>query len=183
MIYEIRFKTKILTLFVIGFIGLFIVQKSAYAQMGGAMMQDGVTGQTLQTAVSTLLQKYKVSSIQNLDCNKVTNPDFEKFGDVVMGAMAGNEQSHSAMEKRMGGEGSQTLKNAHIKMGQRYLGCANGMRGGVGHMMGYGYGRGMMGGGYNPWSLLGLVTWLALLSFLITGTVFFWKQIKNQKKK
>ncbi len=47
-------------------------------------------------------------------------------------------------------------------------------------MMGYynwNWGGNMMGNV----GLLGLLTWIALLAFLITGTLYFWKQINRKK--
>ena len=41
-------------------------------------------------------------------------------------------------------------------------------------MMGYGN---MMGGA----GVFGLITWIALLSFLILGSIYFWKEINNKK--
>lgn len=40
----------------------------------------------------------------------------------------------------------------------------------------FGYGN-MMGGA----GVLGLLTWLALLAFLILGSVYFWKEINKKK--
>lgn len=44
-------------------------------------------------------------------------------------------------------------------------------------MMGSIYG--MMGGG-SQWGLLGLITWMALLAFLILGSIYFWKEINKK---
>lgn len=41
-------------------------------------------------------------------------------------------------------------------------------------MMGY---ETMMGG----WGIFGLITWLALLAFLIFGSIYFWKEINRKK--
>lgn len=52
-------------------------------------------------------------------------------------------------------------------------------------MMGYG---GMMGGWQNPfWGglcfFLGVITWIALIVFLVSGTIFFLKKSKDSDKK
>lgn len=47
-------------------------------------------------------------------------------------------------------------------------------------MMGaFGYGNGMMG----SFGLFGLLTWLAMLTFLILGSMFFWKELNKSKRK
>lgn len=40
----------------------------------------------------------------------------------------------------------------------------------------YGYNN-MMG----SWGIFGLVTWIALLAFLILGAIYFWKGINRRK--
>lgn len=42
-------------------------------------------------------------------------------------------------------------------------------------MMGY------YGGGMGLGSLFGLVTWIALLAFLILGAMYFWKELHRRK--
>ncbi len=89
------------------------------------------------------------------------------------------EQQHTAMENMMGGEGSATVKQAHINMGRAYLGCWSNYNGapsmmsmigyfynntstpqayglpGYGMMNGY-YGNGMMGRGFaSGWNMMG----------------------------
>ena len=43
-------------------------------------------------------------------------------------------------------------------------------------MMGYGYSNMMSNMG-----IFGLVTWIALLAFLILGSIYFWKEINKSK--
>jgi uncharacterized membrane protein len=38
---------------------------------------------------------------------------------------------------------------------------------------------GMMGGG--SWGFFGLLTWLALIVFLVLGSMFFWKEINRKR--
>lgn len=45
-------------------------------------------------------------------------------------------------------------------------------------MMGNFYGGMMAGTGLGP--LLGLITWIALISFFILGSVYFWKMINKK---
>lgn len=41
----------------------------------------------------------------------------------------------------------------------------------------FGYGYNMMGG----FGLFGLVTWIAMLTFLVLGSLYFWKEINKKK--
>ena len=43
-------------------------------------------------------------------------------------------------------------------------------------MMGYGYGN-MMG----SWGALGVITWGALVAFLVLGSIYFWNGISKKK--
>lgn len=51
----------------------------------------------------------------------------------------------------------------------------------------YGLMHGMMGDWISPWfwglaSIPGLLTWLALLTFLILGSLYFWERLKKNKE-
>ena len=48
-------------------------------------------------------------------------------------------------------------------------------------MMGNFYGS-MMGGYFGFGAIFGLVTWIALLSFLIFGSIHFWQEINRKKR-
>ncbi|MDP2926728.1 MAG: hypothetical protein Q8N65_01145 [bacterium] len=89
-----------------------------------------------------IMKAQGVSEISDIDCQKATDDQFEVLGDAVMGVMHPNEQDHELMDQMMGGQGSPSLKAAHILMGKRYLGCLSGTAG-YGMMSGFG----MMGGG------------------------------------
>lgn len=43
-------------------------------------------------------------------------------------------------------------------------------------MMGYGYYSNMMGN----WGLFGILTWLAVIVFLVLGSIYFWKKINKK---
>ena len=42
--------------------------------------------------------------------------------------------------------------------------------------MGYNFG-GMMGGG--AWSLIGSITWVLVVAYLVLGIMFFWQELKK----
>lgn len=44
-------------------------------------------------------------------------------------------------------------------------------------MMGYNFG-GMMGGG--TWGLLGSVAWILVVTYLVLGILYFWKELQKK---
>lgn len=163
-------------------VGLAIVPK-AFAQMG-MMGSDSATQQNtqeLQNQVNVVLKSQNISSLNQLNCKIVTPDQFEKVGDAYMGVMAGNEENHSFMEQRMGGDNSENLKNVHIQMGKNYLGCQTNKGGGFSMMGwgGYGYGNMMNGSWGWGFGLLGLLFWLVAFVDLILLGIFLWKRIKK----
>lgn len=157
-------------------------------------------GASLNDLVVKILQKQKVNKVSDLDCSKISEKDLEELGEAVMSKMHPDKRVHEFMDRMMGGEGSESLRNAHIMMAKRFLGCVDsfswmgmmsplmmmgdltfdknfyGGERGWGKMMGYG-----MGGGFGLYSLFGLITWIALLLFLILGAIYFYQQIKGKK--
>ncbi len=78
-----------------------------------------------------------------ISCNNLTNEQLESIGDYYMEQMHPGE-AHEYMDRMMGGEGSESLKQVHINIAKRIYCNENvGMMGG-GMMMG----RGMMGNYY-----------------------------------
>lgn len=141
------------TLFSIVAIGFFVTAGTASAQMGmmGGYWQDGSQTQQTQEELNSIVQSIyanqNVSSQAQVDCSKITDDQFEKLGDAYMGVMLPNEQQHEAMDEMMGGEGSASLRQAHINMGRSYLGCWSNYNSGPVYMPMMG---GMMGG-YNSY--------------------------------
>lgn len=78
-------------------------------------------------------------------CSDLSNADFERVGEYVMGRMAGSTRAHEQMNQlmanMMGGRGTEQM---HEFMGRRFTGCGGSRTpGGFGSMMGS---MGMMGG-------------------------------------
>jgi len=94
-----------------------------------------------------------------VSCNQLTNEQLEEIGDYYMEQMHPGE-AHEYMDKMMGGEGSESLKQVHISMAKSiYCGETNqGMMGMMnmmnsdGNMMGSG---GMMGGDMRGLGIMG----------------------------
>lgn len=139
---------------------ILLVAGTASAQMG---MMGGYGGYPSATAtdqgiMNTLQAIYQSQGAQaSIDCSKVTDDQFEKLGDEYMDVMLFNDAQHEAMDRMMGGEGSASLRQAHINMGRSYLGCWSNYTSGPIYMpMMYGFGQtgsyGLMGSPYGAWS-------------------------------
>ena len=153
------------------------------------------SGTSLDSVLSEIKTSQNVSETSQVKCDKVSDEQFEKLGDSVMSVMHPNEQEHELMDQMMGGEGSQSLKAAHILMGKRYLGCVSGTSGygmmgsegmmgsgmmGMGGMMGYG---GMMGQSnyFYGWGWLSFLYQFLFLSLIILAIAALIKWISKQK--
>ena len=183
-------------------------------QVQAQMMQSNMMGQVeeqiseagehrdLPEVLQEILQTHSWQQLDEVVCDQVTDIEWESLGEAVMGQMHPDSQQHEAMDQMMGGEGSESLKQAHIGMGQNYLGCASGnfwgqgmMSGGMLGMMGS-FGRGMMTTtsrwsklGESTWlgwgwgwghMVLGGILWVTLIVFLLSGTYFFLRQARKQ---
>jgi len=198
-------KTLLLATFILfGFLAFNVaVARAQVGSMMGsenAITQTQVEGDTHTESVELVLQdilnQQNVSTVQELDLAKVSDDQWERLGDAVM-ELQHPGQAHNVMDQMMGGEGSNSLRQMHINMGKAYLGYGNanygsGMMGGS--MMGYGNNRSfntpagmmglgsMMGYGVNSgaYGILGSLTWLALIVFLVSGAYFFIKQARRK---
>ncbi|MFA5991644.1 MAG: hypothetical protein WC794_05385 [Candidatus Doudnabacteria bacterium] len=118
-------RTKILLATLV--FSIFSIQSvSAQGMMGyggntGTSISQG-QDPAINTALQDIYTSQNINSQSQVSCSKITDDQFEKLGDASMGYGI-TEQQHTAMENMMGGEGSATVKQAHINMGRAYLGC------------------------------------------------------------
>lgn len=112
-----------------------------------------------------------------ISCDELTEDQLETIGDYYMEQMHPRE-AHEIMDKMMGGEGSESLRNIHTNIAESfYCGNSNAMSPGMMNMVGGGgygmmandFGYGMMGNwspfgwGFGFISMLvfwGLIIWL-----------------------
>ncbi len=118
-----------------------------------------------------------------VSCSELTDAQLESIGDYFMEQMHPGEL-HEIMDERMGGEGSESLRLAHVNMAKYfYCGDTSAMHGGMmGMMMGFNggmtnmmgnYGYGMMGSsGFFGTSLLWLL-FVAIGAFVFS-VIFWW---------
>ena len=195
----------ILGVFVFGFLAL---AGTASAQMGmmGNYWQNGSQVQSTQSdklnsVLQSIYASQNVTSQVQVDCSKVTDDQFNELGDAYMGTTLPNQQQHEVMDNMMGGEGSESLRQAHINMGRSYLGCWSDYTSGpismpmMGGMMG-GYGsyggnypiNGMMGnngwgldmmGGYDGFVWFGWITMILVWALLILGIAAIVKWLRK----
>ncbi len=111
-------------------------------------------------------------------CNNLNDQQLESIGEYFMEQMHPGEL-HELMDARMGGEGSETLKQIHINIARMmYCGERNVMpvnmmntmmnRGGYFGMMGFGNGFGnMMGYNYYAYGGFIMIFWIIILILII----------------
>src|SRR3990167_1278585 len=117
-----------------------------------------------------------------IGCDKLTDEQLESIGDYYMEQMHPGE-AHEMMDRMMGGEGSESLRQVHINMAKRlycnenvYIGYGMMGSGGMMNMMG----RGMMGNyypasydysNYGYWNIFWILL-LAVVIFLIVWIIY-----------
>lgn len=129
-----------------------------------------------------------------IDCNELTADQLEIMGDYIMEQMHPG-QSHEIMDRMMGGEGSESLRQAHINMAYRFYCNENfggyGMMGNVGYGMmqgfmgNFGYnnmmGYGMMGGLGYGYGILFWILQILIIVILILVIVWLYQKISRRK--
>ena len=108
-----------------------------------------------------------------IGCDTLTDEQFEAIGDYYMEQMHPGE-AHEMMDKMMGGEGSDSLRQVHINMAKR-LYCNED----IGGMMGSGSMRGMMNrqapqtnmmgnwGYFEYWNFLNILYIILLIGLIV----------------
>lgn len=130
----------------------------------------------------------------NISCDKLNESQLELIGDYYMERMHPG-QAHEAMERMMGGEGSPSLKQAHIQIAlviycreTNITATYGGMMGMMPILGGYGpyagYGGGMMNygntigyGGW--WWVFGLLFWALVFIALVLLVYWLYRNIRG----
>ncbi|MBI2655341.1 hypothetical protein HYX06_02860 [Candidatus Woesearchaeota archaeon] len=135
-------------------------------------------------------------------CSKLSEPQLEALGDYFMEQMHPGE-AHEAMDKIMGGEGSESLRLTHISMAKRlYCNDVNdavnygivgyGMMGNYGkanyggmmNMMAYNFGYGMMGqNGYGYFAFFNFLAVLLAIGLVILVYLWIFRLWRDLSKK
>lgn len=186
-------KKIFLSLFIAGFLFSAGVVSAQMGMMGNYQQNSSYadTNQNaeIRNALQDIYSSQNISNRAEVECAKVTDGQFEKLGDAYMEIMVPNENQHEAMDSMMGGEGSISLRQAHINMGRSYLGCWSNYDSGpvympmMGNMMGgtgsyaggYGWGPGM----YGSFAWPGLITMILVWILLILGIIALIKWIRK----
>lgn len=118
-----------------------------------------------------------------ISCNKLTDEQLEAMGDYYMEQMHSGE-AHELMDKMMGGEGSESLKQIHINMAKNFY-CNENVYMGYG-MMGS---RGMMrnyGNNFGYWNFINifyLILLVGIIILIILLIVKLWKSMGDKKSR
>ncbi len=159
-------------IFVISFISLLFVSV--------VLSHGHESTRTLDQIVANMLTGQGVSSINQIDCSKVSVLDFEDLGNTIMERMVGNHELHEQMDEMMGGEGSESLRQMHIVMGKNWVGCGNDSA-----MMNNNMMLMMMGNyypgyytSYNTVLIFGVIGWILFLASIV---IFVLKPKKRRK--
>ncbi len=114
-----------------------------------------------------------------VSCDNLTNEQLEMIGDYYMEQMHPGE-AHEYMDEMMGGEGSVSLKQAHINIAKRIY-CNENV---YGMMNGGIMGRGMMGNYYYQNNFIGFQIFLyVLFIFVVVISILIILLLINKLKK
>ena len=114
---------------------------------------------------------------QKVPCSQLSEEQLEHIGDYIMEQMHPGE-AHKVMDQMMGGEGSESLRAAHINMARHFY-CRKGVvtdmgMMNTGGMMNMGMmNAGMMGGAGWGWMSLIWLVYVAVAAFIF-GVIFWW---------
>ena len=138
---------------------------------------DGMDLKSIDTILAEIRLEQNITSSAPIDISKVTSAKLEELGDSVMEKVIGNTAVHDRMDIALGGDGSTSLANVHLRVGYDYLaGIPITMMTfmGAGAMMGgYGYYaqnnnltgfNGMMGNYGWIWVIVGLLGVIVLIA-------------------
>ncbi len=175
---------------ILSLIAFFLAAAPVHAQMMGryaAPSSSASSEAVTQTAQDEAEGKAVWEKLQNktVTCNELTDDDFDVLGDYFMGSMLGANHAdmNARMSDRLGDDGE---KNMHIAMGKRMSGC-DPTATIAGSKMGFAGGDMMYSRttkGLITHAIFGitvLFTWVLGMLFLLSGTVFFWKEIRKRK--
>lgn len=101
-------------------------------------------GKPLEDVLQEIREKQGLGPDEAIDPRKVNDEELEELGEAVMSIMHPNPRQHEFMDQMMGGEGSESLRRAHINRGYNYLASQND---GKYSWFGRRYRRGMMSNG------------------------------------
>jgi uncharacterized membrane protein len=154
-----------------------------------AILANGHHDLSLDDILREIMRSQNVNEMSEIDCQKITDGQFEELGEAVMSIMHPDERQHDLMDQMMGGEGSESLKAMHITMGERYLGCGIGSMGTMSMMQMMGEsGNSAMGNMMNwsnwgfgaGWPWLGWVLMILFWILIIVGIVVLIRWLINQ---
>jgi len=116
-----------------------------------------------------------------ISCNKLSDEQLESVGDYYMEQMHPGE-AHEIMDRMMGGEGSESLRQVHTNMARR-LYCNENVYVGYGMMHGGMMGYGGMGWGYNYgyWNFLNVLYVILLIGFIVLVYLWIAKLLKKKR--
>ncbi|MFQ5493314.1 MAG: SHOCT domain-containing protein [Candidatus Dojkabacteria bacterium] len=136
-----------------------------------------------EEVIDEILLDQGVEEVSDLDCDLISDDEFEELGESVMSLMHPDDEEHELMDQMMGGEGSESLRARHIIMGRSSLGCSSISDGAFGMMGTTGFGNMMGIWGTNnsvtqlSWLVLGGVV-VAVLGF---AAVLMWAAMRGSR--